>query len=599
MAIRRTLNGRRMFRTFLLRCLALIAAASLSLAGAWLFVRFTGEGGLNLLDLLRAALVAVSGFWLVWGSIAAVFGVLSPERRSQTERGPLSTRTVVLVPIYNEDPVATFSRVAAMNRSLCALGAAAQVHFAILSDTQAMEIAAEEVVQFERLLREPQAEGRIFYRRRARNIGRKAGNIEDFVSRSGGAYDFALILDADSLMEGETILAMARRLEADPELGLLQSVPTIINARTLFGRSIQFAAAYLSPTFARGAAQMQGREGPYWGHNAMVRLSAFAASCGLPELSGVPPFGGHILSHDYVEAALLSRAGWKVEVDPSLRGSYEEAPDNLIEYAKRDRRWCQGNLQHGRLLAAPGLKFWSRFTFVQGIMAYLASPLWLLLMVASIAGAILPNLPPVLNGFKPAAIPLWVLGVSVAAILVVPKLMILVRGMVDGSNPRFGGTPLALLSVVGEILLSTILAPTMLLMQTRSVLQVLLRLDGGWPATERGQTLVPLGDALRASWWMVAIATLALGTMLVVSPGAALWLAPAALPAMIAPLLIWATSRPTRRHLPLLFRTEMEVAPSPVILEQRAILSAWSGAEPTIESRATPALTRTPSHVTA
>ncbi len=377
-----------MLRPVLLRCAALCAAAGLSLAGAWLFLRFTGEGGLNLLDILRATLVAISGFWLVWGSIAAVLGVFTPERRTQAiPAAGLSSRTAILVPIYNEDPAATFSRVAAMNRSLVRLGVAEHFHFAVLSDTQDMVLAADEVVQFERLFGEPLALGRMFYRRRERNVGRKAGNIEDFVSRSGGAYDFALILDADSLMEGETILAMAQRLEADPELGLLQTVPTIINARTLFGRSIQFAAAYLSPTFARGAAQMQGREGPYWGHNAMVRMRAFAASCGLPELSGTPPFGGHILSHDYVEAALLSRAGWKVEVDAALKGSYEEAPDNLIEYAKRDRRWCQGNLQHGRLIAAPGLKAWSRFTFIQGIMAYLASPLWLLLLVASIAGA--------------------------------------------------------------------------------------------------------------------------------------------------------------------------------------------------------------------
>ncbi|MBJ3786487.1 glucans biosynthesis glucosyltransferase MdoH [Devosia sediminis] len=588
-----------MVRTALLRCVALGAAASLSLAGAWLFLRFTGEGGLNLLDLLRFALVAISGFWLVWGSTAAVLGVFARRRSRPRAHGPLKSRTAILVPVYNEDPVATFSRIAAMNRSLVRLGVAEHFHFAVLSDTQAMDIAAQEAVQFQRLLDEPESLGRIFYRRRERNVGRKAGNIEDFVSRSGAAYDFALILDADSLMEGETILAMARRFEADPELGLLQTVPTIINARTLFGRSIQFAAAYLSPTFARGASLMQGREGPYWGHNAMVRMQAFAASCGLPELSGTPPFGGHILSHDYVEAALLSRAGWKVEVDPVLTGSYEEAPDNLIEYAKRDRRWCQGNLQHGRLITAPGLKIWSRFTFLQGIMAYLASPLWLLLLAASLAGAMLPNLPPVLPGFAASDIPLWVLGVAVAVILVLPKLMILVRGMLDGQNRRFGGTPMALVSVLGEIVLSTLLAPTMLMMQSRSVMQVLLRLDGGWPATERGQTLVPLGAALRASWWMVAIAALALGSTLILAPGAALWLAPATVPAMLAPVLIWATSRPTRRALPWLFRTEMEAAPSPVVVEQHAILAAWSGPETSTASRLAPVLVRTAPHVAA
>jgi membrane glycosyltransferase len=588
-----------MIGTAILRCAALFAAAGLSLAGAWLFLVFTGEGGLNLLDLLRVALVAISGFWLVWGSTAAVLGVLAPCRRTPIHDGPLSSRTAILVPIYNEDPVATFSRVAAMNRSLLRLGVADNFHFAILSDTQALDIAASEVAQFGLLMNESQSQGRIFYRRRERNVGRKAGNIEDFVSRSGAAYEFALILDADSLMEGETIVAMARRLEADPELGLLQTVPTIINAHTLFGRSIQFAASYLSPAFARGASLLQGREGPYWGHNAMVRMRAFAACCGLPELSGTPPFGGHILSHDYVEAALLSRAGWKVEVDPALKGSYEEAPDNLIEYAKRDRRWCQGNLQHGRLLLAPGFKIWSRFTFTQGIMAYLASPLWLMLLAASIAGATLPNLPPVLPGFEPSSVPVWVLGLAVAAILVVPKVMILARGMVDGQNRHFGGTPLALLSVLGEIVLSTLLAPTMLLLQSRAVAQVLLRLDGGWPATQRGQTLVPLVDAMRASWWMVALAALALGSTLLAAPGSAIWLAPAALPAIASPLLIWATSHPKRRQLPLLFRTGMEAAPSPVIIEQREIMASWTIAQTSTESRLMSALTRTSPHVHA
>lgn len=588
-----------MTRPAFLRCIALIAASGLSLGGAWLFLLFTGEGGLNLLDLLRGCLVAVTGFWLVWGSVAAVLGVFAREKRAELPAEPLRARTAILVPIYNEDPIATFARVAAMNRSLVDLGVADRFHFAILSDTQAVDIAAAELVEFQRLLDEPQSEGRIFYRRRERNVGRKAGNIEDFVSRSGGAYDFALILDADSLMEADTIVRMARRLEADPELGLLQSVPTIINARTLFGRSIQFAAAYLSPTFARGAGLMQGREGAYWGHNAMVRVSAFAASCGLPELSGTPPFGGHILSHDYVEAALLSRAGWKVEVDASLKGSYEEAPDNLIEYAKRDRRWCQGNLQHGRLLLAPGLKIWSRFTFVQGIMAYLASPLWLVLLAASLAGALLPNLPSVLTGFEASPVPLWVLGLGVACVLVVPKLMVLVRGVFDGQNQRFGGTLKALLSVVGEIVLSTLLAPTMLMLQSRSVLQVLLRLDGGWPATARGQTLVAFGTALRASWWITAIAGLALGSILVAAPGTAPWLAPATVPALAAPLLIWATSMPSGRDLPWLFRTDMETSPSAVIRHQRAILAQWAATDIALETRNVAALARTTSHVVA
>jgi len=573
-----------MAKSIAFRCGALMIAAGLSLAGSYLFLRFTGEGGLTALDLLRCALVAVTGFWLVWGSIAAVMGVFVPRPVAPEVIGEVRGRTAVLVPIYNEDPVATFSRVAAMNRSIIAVGLADKVHFAVLSDTQVLECAAQEALWFERLLQEHGSAGRIFYRRRERNVGRKAGNIEDFISRSGGAYDYAVILDADSLMEGATIAAMIKRMDSDPELGLLQTVPRIINARTLFGRSIQFSASYLSPTFARGAALMQGREGPYWGHNAIVRIRAFAASCGLPELSGTPPFGGHILSHDYVEAALLSRAGWKVEVDPWLTGSYEEGPENLVEYAKRDRRWCQGNLQHGRLLAAPGLKAWSRFTFIQGIMAYLASPLWLILLAASILAAVVPEQPVVVGALDPAPVEAWTLGLAVVAALLLPKLLILVRGLFDGQNRRFGGTPAASVSVLGEIVLSTVLAPIMLLLQSQAVAQVLLGLDGGWPPTRRGQNWIGLADAFRSSWWIVALATMALGSTLILAPSAAIWVAPATLPAMAAPFLISATSRPSRRDQALLFRTESEIAHSSVVVQHKAILTAWTIPEAAIQT---------------
>ena len=178
---------------------------------------------------------------------------------------------------------------------------------------------------------------RIVYRRRNRNTGRKAGNIEDFIQTSGGAYDYAMILDADSLMEGATIARMVRRMEADPALGLLQSLARVVGARSWFGRTMQFSASFCSQIFARGLAMMQGRTGPFWGHNALVRVRAFAASCSLPELAGQAPFGGHILSHDYVEAALLARAGRTVRLDDDLDGSFEEGPENIVDHAKRDR----------------------------------------------------------------------------------------------------------------------------------------------------------------------------------------------------------------------------------------------------------------------
>ena len=561
-----------MTRPRLIRAAALTTAGLASLGGAALYLRFISEDGTSVIDWLRVSLFALTAFWLLWGGVTGLLGTLSPTPRPRAIDGPPPAGlTAILVPIYNEDPAETFSRVAAMNRSLIAAGVAERFHFAILSDSTDLAIAAEEASWFEQLLREPMSEGRLFYRRRQRNIGKKAGNIEDFVQRSGAAYDYALILDADSLMDGATMAAMARRMDAEPELGLLQTVPAVIRAESLFGRMMAFSSAYLSPYFARGTSRMQDGEGPYWGHNAIVRMRAFAASCGLPVLSGKPPSGGHILSHDYVEAALLARDGWKVEVDPSFSGSYEQGPENLIEYAKRDRRWCQGNLQHRRLLGAPRLKFWSRFTFVQGIMAYVASPLWLLLLITSILADAMPD-----SRFIAPDDAIWVLAAAVAAALLVPKFAIVIKGMFDGRNRAFGGTQRVLASVLAEILLSTILAPIMLCFQSRAVFQILAGMDGGWPATERGVSRVEFGTAFSASWWIVLTGALTLAFAIIFSPDMILWLLPVTAPAVAAPAVICLTSWGRQRKRPIVFGTDFVFAPPAIMTLQQAIHARWT-----------------------
>jgi membrane glycosyltransferase len=568
-----------MRRAYTIRTVALAASALLSVGGAWVFASFIAADGTSALDWFRVALFGITSFWLVWGGLAGLMGVFV--RPKQAQQGPMARPrglTAILVPIYNEDPATTFSRVAAMNRSLAALGLADRFHFAILSDSTSLEVVAQEAAWFDQLVREFHGEPRIFYRRREKNIGRKAGNIEDFMLRSGGAYDYALILDADSLMDGATIATLASRMDADERLGLLQTVPQVIHAKSLFGRLMQFSSAFLAPYFARGSALMQGEEGPYWGHNAIVRVKAFAASCGLPMLSGKPPAGGYILSHDYVEAALLARAGWKVEVDPELGGSFEEGPENLVEYAKRDRRWCQGNLQHRRLLLAPGLRFWSRFTFVQGIMAYVASPLWLLLVGASILAAALPD-----RGARGSEDGIWILAAAVAAALLAAKFTILMRSGLQGGNARYDGTFRLALSVCAEIALSTLLAPILLCYQSQAVLQTLFGLDGGWPATKRAEGALGLDQAFAASWWIMVTAGVIVAIALTVSPALVPWLLPVAVPALAAPLLISVTSlSSTGRRRPLLFVTPAETDPPQVVLDQERILASWTTEELTL-----------------
>ncbi|MBD8064160.1 glucans biosynthesis glucosyltransferase MdoH [Devosia sp. PTR5] len=554
-----------------LRIVLLTLAGAASLAAGLVFLDLIGGNRPSGLDIVRALLLTLTGFWLVWGGLAGLIGAFIPGGRFRRTLQRPQGKTVVLIPVYNENPIETFSRIAAMNRQVVDKGLADLFHFAILSDTTSLEVATQEAVAFERLAQEREAAGRIFYRRREINTGKKAGNIEDFVARSGGAYDYAVILDADSLMEADTLAAMALRMDADPELGLLQTVPVVIGAGSVFGRMMAFSSAYLSPYFARGGALLQGNEGPYWGHNAIIRLRAFAACCGLPVLSGRPPYGGHILSHDYVEAALLARGGWKVGVAPDLGGSYEEGPENLIEYAKRDRRWCQGNLQHRRLLNAPGLKAWSRFTLLQGIMAYLASPLWLLLVITSVFAGIFPDR----GGDRWGATP-WLIGAGVIATLLIPKLAILLRGIFDGHNRRFGSSGQVVLSVIAEVVLSTILAPVLLAMQTRAVVQILLGLDGGWPATARDAAAVSVRTAFAASWWIVLLAFGTIGFLSLAAPAYLPWLLPVAIPATLAPFTIALTSlgdgRIARNWV---FTMPSEIAPSPVILESRRILDSW------------------------
>ncbi len=227
---------------FFRRLSALIFGILVAVAATDLFIRYADTDGMSWVDIFRCALIAVSTAWLAWGAALVLFGltyVREPIARLAEPAQPHG-RTAILIPVYNEDPVGTFSRIAAMDQSLAALGATENFDFAILSDSTSDAIAEAELAWWARLVEERHAEGRIFYRRRASNVGRKAGNIEDFFRRSGGAYDYALILDADSLMEGTTIVEMVRRMEADPELGLLQTLPAIIGAQSIFGRAMQF-----------------------------------------------------------------------------------------------------------------------------------------------------------------------------------------------------------------------------------------------------------------------------------------------------------------------------------------------------------------------
>ncbi|MCW3782021.1 glucans biosynthesis glucosyltransferase MdoH [Defluviimonas salinarum] len=564
--------------TVRIRVLA-IGFATTAAIGASVLITDAGlQDGFQVWDAIRTVLILLTTGWLAWGAALALTG-LRPRRRSTTIAAVNSdAATVVLVPICNEDPVATFARIAAMDRSI--RDAALKLDIVILSDTRSAEGQAAEHAAYRLLIAETGGADHIYYRNRSDNRGRKAGNVEDFIRRSGGAYDYAVTLDADSLMSGEALAAMIARMDADPKLGLLQTLPRIIGARSFFGRAMQFAAAFHGPVFTRGLERMQGATGPYWGHNAIIRVNAFAQSCGLPELSGKPPLGGHILSHDYVEAALLARGGWRVLVDSGIGGSYEEGPENILSYAKRDRRWCQGNLQHMRLLFAPGLAGWSRFVFVQGIFAYLVSVLWGVFLISTVAGTVLapepdyfPNtyqLFPVFPSDRSREITALVLGII--GLLIMPKFAILTKSAITGRTREFGGSARALASVAVEILLTSALAPVMLMFQSRAVVQVLSGQDGGWPANARGEGALTFAEAARASGWIVTTGLIVLGLTWQFASDLLPWLLPVALPMIAAPLLISWSSQPVgARH----FSVPEETTAPPVLASFREIHGRW------------------------
>lgn len=567
---------------YALRFVAIAFSLIAGIGAFILFLQFGSVDGIDALDVTRAVLILISTQWLALGATVAMIGLPSRARPPKYDpAAPIKGRTVVLVPVYNEDPLVTFARIAAMDASLAATGDAAEVHFAVLSDTRNDLIAAREKLIFARLVAERNAVGRFFYRRREQNTGKKAGNIEDFITRSGAAYDYAVILDADSLMEGETILQMIRRMEAEPRLGLLQTLPKVIRARSRFGRAMQFAASFFSPVFARGLAMVQGETGPFWGHNAIVRVRAFAESCGLPALKGKPPFGGHVMSHDYVEAALLARAGWIVRLDDDLGGSYEEGPENIVDHAKRDRRWCQGNLQHSRIIGAPGLRMWSRFVFSQGIMAYIAPLFWVGFILASIAAPLMappPDYFPTpywpIPYFPPSEASKAIgLAIGIFGLLFLPKVLIAARMALTGAAKGFGGAALGFASTLSELALSSITAPVLLMYSTRSVLQVAMGRDGGWPTNNRGDGTLSLKDSFAAAHWIVTIGLVGLMATWFFAPGLLLWLLPVGLPMVFSPLILSWSSRPSRSRL---MGVPSEYAKPAVVKLHDEVLDRWA-----------------------
>ncbi|HEX7758694.1 MAG TPA: glucans biosynthesis glucosyltransferase MdoH [Caulobacteraceae bacterium] len=521
-----------------LRRLALVGgAAGLGLVAARELTLALAQDGFDVRDGVLLALFLPLFAWIAFSFLSACAGcwVLTTGRQTDLagpEPGRVPTGgTAVLVPIYNEDVGAIFERLRKMTQSVAAAGGAGLFDFFVLSDSHLEAHDAEHAAYVK--LRETSPVS-VYYRRRPHNHARKPGNIADWVRRFGGAYDYMLVLDADSLMSGQAMMRLAATLDRHPGVGLLQTVPTVVGATSLFGRWQQFASRFYGPVASAGLIWWSGAEATFWGHNAILRVRAFAESCGLPELPGPEPFGGHIMSHDMVEAALLRRRGWAAHMIVLEAGSYEEFPPTVIDHAIRDRRWCQGNLQHLRLLGAAGFHWVGRLHLLMGASAYLTSPLWLLLIGAGVAEC--------LRGpqIGAAAPPAWLLALT-ATLLFGGKILPLIAVLTDGRRRRaFGGWRGVAASVMVDVPLSVLMAPMMMLNQVIAIVDILRGRPSGWPPQRRASEGVALLDAVRHYRLHLALGVaLALFGLI---DGAAWWLAPVTIGLIAAPILASVTS---------------------------------------------------------
>ena len=552
--------------------------------------------GMTAVELMILTLFTITFSWLVISFWSAAAGFLchvlnldplSLHRRIRAKdiaKAPLTSRTAVIMPVYNEDPERVLAGLEVTYSSIMETGEGEAFHFFLLSDTRNEDIAREEVAGLQRMTERLGAEGRIFYRRRDDNSGKKAGNVADFCRRWGRVYDHMLVLDADSLMSGETVVTLARAMETNPEAGIIQTVPMPVRQKTFFGRYVQFASRLYSPMLASGLSFWQMGECNYWGHNAIIRSQAFINHCGLPTLPGKAPLGGDILSHDFVEAAFIRRGNWRVYLMPDLQGSYEELPGNLLEYAKRDKRWAQGNLQHLKLLGVRGLHGISRLHFLLGALAYVSSLLWLLLLVlTTIDGVMRAVIPHQFFGNGPQLFPTWQVVeynkiVSLFTLTVImllgPKVAGLILTLFNGEERRgFGGGLRLTCSAIIETIFSIFLAPVMMCLHAYFVLTTLAGHVVSWDAQNRDSLYLPYKDAA-ASLWVPTLAGIIWSLIAWFwVPSLFYWLLPVTLGMAAAiPLAVWSSRTGLGnglRRLGLLVTPE-ESSPPPVLnrLEQ-------------------------------
>lgn len=537
-------------RRFLFALLTLMS----TVVASWLFAQAQPDYGNDLLEWGQIALFAILSTWVVTGFVTALMGfwvslrgdahALSA-RAVQHHHIESGARTAIIMPICNEDVATVFAGLRATCESVAATGHAPVFDVFVLSDSNRPDIIAAERAAWAELRaalathpRQPQIE--VYYRLRSRRTHRKAGNVADFCRRWGRDYRYMVVLDADSVMSGDCIVSLVKLMEAHPRAGIIQTASQAVGHATLHARAQQFAARVTGRLFTLGMQFWQLGESHYWGHNAIIRVAPFMAHCALASIPGRGGLCGPIMSHDFVEAALMRRAGYHVWLVSDLEGSYEQQPPDLLSELQRDRRWCQGNLQNARLIAEPGLHRVHRAMFAIGAMSYLSAPLWLAFLTFGTTlwmsgAAIAPDWHAVPAELR--SLWAWTL-----AMLFMPRVLGLLAVFLRRAQGGFGGTSALLASALLETLVALLQAPVRMLAHSFFVLVALTGWKLEWKSPPREAEGISWGDATRKLAPMTAVIVLQGGGIAAMQLGALIWLAPVAVPLLLAVPLAVLTS---------------------------------------------------------
>jgi membrane glycosyltransferase len=545
--------------------LALVAATTLMGSDSlWSVLRIDTlsmpEGILLALFTILFAWISTS-FWIACVGAYAIWsqrggnGLIRPAAGKENPVRFSASRTAIVMPVHNEDARRLFAGLRAIHESVADAGAAALFDFYVLSDSTdpACWLAEElEWWRWRQACDDPDA--RIFYRHRPKNTHHKSGNIADFCRQWGSLYDYMVVLDADSLMTGDALVRLVALMDANPAAALIQAPPQLIGRNSLFARMQQFASSVYGPVFSAGLALLQGPDGNYWGHNAIVRVAPFMQHCGLPQLPGDGPLSGEIMSHDFVEAALLRRAGWEVRMAPEVAGSYEEPPPTVVDHLKRDRRWCHGNLQHLRVIPARGLRLPSRLHLAFGVMGYLSAPLWAAMMIASavvigrenpVAAVSYRGKLPVLYMSIPHALDLILLMLATAVLLYGPKLLsFFVAWHTRDGFQAHGGPWKAAMSLLLECAFSTLAAPIFMLSHSRMVAHVLTGAHASWSRQRRDDGPVAVAATVSTFAPHTAVGVAVALAVCWFAPGAVAWFTPLVLGLVLAIPLVLIADNP-------------------------------------------------------